>query len=157
MLNILWQNIFKKNQNNLLLLLKKGPLFKGFNKTELTNMVKYFHLRKFLANEIVFNQESPSYGLYFIKSGKIQIHNSLAKKETDSAFLQPGDFFNEIGFIDQPLENSIAVAVKDTELLVLLKSDFQNIIERKPYLAIKILQNIAYILKERLLYVLKKC
>ena len=155
-MNIIWNNLFNKLQVNLFLLLKKGPLFRGFNKSDLISIIKYFHTRKFSANEILFCDTSPSQSLFFIKSGKIKIYNEAHNNLNNSIILKPGDFFNELAFVDKPIEKIVAVAEKDSEVLMLLKSDFSLIIERKPNLAVKLLQNLAFILKERLMAALKK-
>lgn len=145
-MNTLWQYLFNKRSSNLILLLKKSPLFHSFNRKEVLLFLKFMHLRKYQNNELFFSEKKQSNGIYFIKSGKVKIISENKEITT----LRTGEFFNDLNILDDSIDHSTAIASEDSEILVIFKVDLLELIDKYPKVAIKFLINLNRIIKTRL-------
>ena len=87
------------------------------------------------ANSVVFEKGSPSEGLYIILSGRVQIADVVDGETVEIAALEPGDFFGELSLLLHTKHTKTAMAVEDTELMVLPKESFQELLAANAHLA----------------------
>jgi CRP-like cAMP-binding protein len=87
------------------------------------------------ARSIVFEKGSTSDALYIMLSGRVLISDIIDDKEVEIATLEPGDFFGELSLLLQTRHSKKAIALEDTELMVLPKDSFQELIAANPDLA----------------------
>lgn len=126
-------------------------IFRLLSSRELSMIEEFLHLRAYQRGEIIFSEGDPGVGMYIITGGGVTI-----TKKTESGYsielvtLEKGDFFGEISVIEGGPRTATAKAIEKTELLGFFKSDLEELIERKPSTAVKILFQIARILGERL-------
>lgn len=115
-------------------------------------MIKEFlHLRTYQQGEVVFNEGDPGVGMYIIIEGKVNITKKTeGGGSIELVTLENGDFFGEISVIEGGPRTATARTIEKTELLGFFKSDLEELIERKPSTAVKILFQISKILGERL-------
>ncbi|MDR7369292.1 Crp/Fnr family transcriptional regulator [Flavobacterium aquidurense] len=106
---------------------------------------KYGAVKKFFSkNDIVFEERSlPAY-YYQIISGEIKMSNY---NDDGREFIQ-GIFYKEQSFGEPPLflnQNypANAIAVEDSEILLLPKNSFMKLLEENAAVSLKIIQNLA--------------
>ena len=106
---------------------------------------KYGAVKKFFnKNEIIFEEGNlPTY-YYQIISGEIKMSNY---NDDGREFIQ-GIFYKEQSFGEPPLflnQNypANAIAVDDSEILVLSKSNFLKLLKENPAISLKIIENLA--------------
>jgi CRP-like cAMP-binding protein len=106
---------------------------------------KYGALKKvFDKMAIIFEEGNlPAY-YYQIVSGEVKMSNY---NDDGREFIQ-GIFYKEQSFGEPPLflnQNypANAIAVEDSEILLLSKSNFMKLLEENPFVSIKIIQNLA--------------
>jgi CRP-like cAMP-binding protein len=87
------------------------------------------------AGGLVFEQGAPGDALYIILSGRIQIVDPEGPEETEVAVLGPGDFFGELSLLLHTQHTKSARALEDTELMVLPKASFQELLASHAELA----------------------
>jgi CRP-like cAMP-binding protein len=58
--------------------------------------------------------------------------------KTKLAELVPGDFFGEMSLISDQFATATIVTIENTEVFVLLKSDFDDILIKNPALAVEL-------------------
>jgi CRP-like cAMP-binding protein len=80
------------------------------------------------ANSVVFEKGSPSDALYIILTGRVQIADVIDDEEVEIATLEPGDFFGELSLLLHTTHSKTATALDGTELLVLPKESFQELL-----------------------------
>lgn len=87
------------------------------------------------ANSVIFEKGSVAEALYVILSGRVQILEVVDGEETEIATLEPGDYFGELSLLLHTTHSKKARAVEDSELMVLPKESFQELLASNPELA----------------------
>lgn len=106
---------------------------------------KYGAMRKsFDKNEIIFEEGNLPTHYYQIISGEIKMSNY---NDDGREFIQ-GIFYKEQSFGEPPLflnQNypANAIAVDDSEILLLPKQNFMKLLEENPAISLKIIENLA--------------
>jgi CRP/FNR family cyclic AMP-dependent transcriptional regulator len=84
---------------------------------------------------LVFEKGSVSDALYIILSGRVRIFDLDGEEEVEVASLGPGDFFGELSLLLHTTHTKSAEALEDSELMVLPKESFQELLASNPDLA----------------------
>ena len=122
---------------------------------ELRLLSQYLHQREFEANEQVFHQGDRGFGFYFIYTGAIEIYldkksNENKKNEHHIVNLVQGQYFGELALLDeQDVRNASARAKQNSTLFALFRPDLEELLERYPVVAAKLLQSISLIITRR--------
>lgn len=90
--------------------------------------------RRLAPNEIVYRQGEKSHEMYYVRRGRIKMTTTNWGKETVLAVAGEGEFFGESALIDDTPRINTAVAVEDTELLVIDKESFEANLAKNPVL-----------------------
>jgi CRP-like cAMP-binding protein len=77
------------------------------------------------AGSAVFEQGSPADGLYIVVSGAVRV---LGDGGAELSVLGPGDFFGELSLLDGSPHGQTVVAAEDSELLVVAKERFDDLL-----------------------------
>lgn len=128
---------------NVLGILNKISIFAGMTEKQLYRLFRLLEEVGYRKNEIIFHQgDVPSY-IYIIKSGKVKIF-----KEEDHTILElivigAGQSFGVSSIIGIQHHGASAMAVEDTELIVLSRKMLMSIYESDMELFSKLIFNIA--------------
>ncbi len=96
-----------------------------------------FTLRQFNAGETVFQEGVPSDRFYFVESGELAVSQfSASRQEKVLNVLQPGEFFGEIGLLNDSPRTATIKALTDARLYLLDKVDFFRLLEKNSSFAI---------------------
>jgi CRP-like cAMP-binding protein len=118
----------------------------GLNK--ISKIIKKYSLKK---GEQLFKEKDETKGLWLIHSGKIEISRVTADGWRQTlAVLTPGHFFGELSIIENRRHVASAVAIEETELLLLPKEDFERLFEEDMALACNIIKRIAIVMSKNL-------
>ncbi|MBF0432781.1 MAG: Crp/Fnr family transcriptional regulator [Fibrobacteria bacterium] len=95
-------------------------------------------IRKVKKNQKVFTQKDKSREMYYIEKGSIKIQQHNEGKTTELAILEKGALFGEMAVIDGKPRSATAIAIEDSELIVVTSEDFKQKVMSVPpwYLAI---------------------
>jgi len=152
--NAIWKNIFSERsirKGSTQELLSRVPAFAHLTFRELKEVAAIVHRREYRAGEPVFFQGDPGMGMYIIQEGSVSIVIAEQDGEQkDLAVLSEGDFFGELGLLDESPRSAGAVCKTDCLLIGFFRPDLLDLIERKPSLGIKIVMKLAEIVGERL-------
>ena len=86
--------------------------------------------------EILFFQSDPSEAAYIVRTGKISIVlNSPDGREMIINEMRKGDTFGELGILTRKPRSTSAVAQSDSDLLVIPRQAFLQVIDDEPHLA----------------------
>jgi len=122
------------------------PLFRLLNRDELQALRVITHERQFAANQEIFQEGAPGDGVYFVRSGGVEISSGKSKRVFSR--LGPGDFFGEMAVIEHRPRSATATATVDTEVFFLPRGEMLTFIGRSPALAFAMLQQISNRLRE---------
>jgi CRP/FNR family transcriptional regulator, cyclic AMP receptor protein len=92
------------------------------------------------ADSHVFAKGSPADGLYIVVSGSVRV---LGDGGVEVGVLRAGDFFGELSLLQGAAHGRDVVAAEDTELMVVAKECFDNLVERNPEVARSIRETAA--------------
>jgi CRP/FNR family transcriptional regulator, cyclic AMP receptor protein len=150
----IWKNIFSERsirKGSTQELLSKVPAFANLTFRQLKEVAAIVHKREYRAGEPVFYQGDPGLGMYIIQEGSVSI--ALADKDgqqKEIAVLSEGDFFGELGLLDESPRSANAICKTDCLLIGFFRPDLFEMIDRKPALGIKIVLKLSEIVGERL-------
>ncbi|MFV1951932.1 MAG: cyclic nucleotide-binding domain-containing protein [Nitrospinota bacterium] len=109
------------------------PIFFSLTPSEFSEIAKKMTLHKFPKGSSIIKEGEFSDSLYVISSGKVRILVSDAdNQETAIATLKEDDFFGEISFLTGKPRTASVVALEDSELLELKKSDLEKYTDKYP-------------------------
>lgn len=128
-------------------LLRKVPLFSGLEDEELEDLIAVATRRKYPKEAVIFFESDAGDALYMIDSGRIKVTIlSDDGREIILAVLGEKDFFGEMSLLDNAPRSATAIAMQETEMLVLHQRDFLSIVEKRP----RVLINLLAVLSSRL-------
>src|SRR5215831_21230489 len=89
----------------------------------------------------IYNQDQPSTAIYLVIEGKVKV-SRLADdgRQVVVDIYQPDEFFGESAFVSLPQRSEQAVALEKTKLMTWTTAEIEDIIAKRPRLAIALLQ-----------------
>ncbi len=130
--------------------LKNSPLFATLTPLELKIVDELMHERRFLTDEIVFDQGEEGQALYLVTSGRVAISRAHGSAFKVVAELGPGSVFGDLALLDDSPRNARARAIDNCELAVFFRADFLGLMETDAIIGYKISLNLARLIGQRL-------
>jgi len=107
--------------------LRAVPLFSSIGDEQLRLLVPVFSRRSAARGSMIMAAGDPTDSLYIVLSGRLKVMMSDADgKEVILNILGPGEFFGEMGLIDDAPRSASVVAIEPCELLSISKRDFKR-------------------------------
>jgi CRP/FNR family cyclic AMP-dependent transcriptional regulator len=107
--------------------LKAVPLFASFPDDQLRLLTPVITRRSLPRSTTVMASGDPTDSLYIVLSGRLKVMMSDAEgKEVFLSILGPGEFFGEMGLIDDAPRSASVVSIEPCELLSIAKRDFKK-------------------------------
>lgn len=131
----------------LLPILRQIPLFATLNEDDHKEIIKRVVLMYYPEDYDLFSEGDEGDALYIIKNGKIQIfHPAPGEGEMPEKVAEINDlgFFGEMALITDEPRNASAKTLMDSEVFILSKPDFKNLLESNPNLAEQISATVVY-------------
>lgn len=112
-------------------LLRKSPLFAGFDDETLERLAAPFSEVEFPANQVLIEPRMPGAGLFVICDGTVAVEAQGLQRE-----LGPGDVIGEISLVEEDgLRRARVVAKTPVTCLALDRAEFEGMLEVEPQLA----------------------
>jgi CRP-like cAMP-binding protein len=112
------------------------PLFEGLSEEVLWAVSQRLLLHHVPAGELVFAEGSPGDALYLIDSGQVEIVSEAQPTRTVLARLGADEFFGEMALLTGKPRSTTAKAAAHTNLWVLYRSDFDDLVNRYPAISL---------------------
>jgi len=124
-------------------LIQTVPLFSDLSETSLKVITDKMVARSYDKEKMILIEESAGETFFLISEGTVKITRmSDDGREVILAILGEGDFFGEMALLDGEGRSANVVALEDAEVLTLQRSDFLDILERFPKIAIHLLKEL---------------
>jgi CRP/FNR family transcriptional regulator, cyclic AMP receptor protein len=121
--------------------LKSHTFFGGLPDTALDAIIRRGHTKTFAKGDIIFRRGDPGDRLTVIVAGRVKISNVNANaKEVVLNFLEAGDINGEIAVLDGNERSANAVALEDSEVLVIFGRDLMPVLADHPQVMLEIMQ-----------------
>jgi hypothetical protein len=106
-------------------------------------------LHRFEAGVVIFREGDLGSEMYIIQRGHVKISLVVGGRERELAVLEKGDFFGEIALLDEsPARSATTTAIDDVEVLELSRRDLNQILRRKPDIAVRMMTKLSERLRE---------
>ncbi|MGO4469717.1 cyclic nucleotide-binding domain-containing protein, partial [Pseudoduganella sp. RAF53_2] len=130
--------------------LHRSPLFASLTPRELKTVYGLVHERRYLADEIVFDEGEEGQALYLVLAGRVRINKARENGYEPVAELEPGAYFGDMALLDNTPRSAQARAIGDCELAVFFRADFIALMETDAVVGYKIALALARHLGRRL-------
>jgi signal transduction histidine kinase len=127
--------------------LESIPLLRNLKSAELQALRLITQTRQIPAGTDIFLEGSPGDGLYFVKSGLIEISGGKTDRRVFSR-LGPGEIFGEMAVIEHATRSATASAAEESEVFFVPRGEMLPFIERSPGFGFALLQQISRRLRE---------
>ncbi len=115
--------------------LKKLALMGGLSRLQLDDISSRLRARRYRAGEIIYQEGQPGQELYFIENGQVQRFTATPAGYIPLSPLETGDFFGETSLLSGRPHSATARTQTDTDVWVLEKSDFDDLVYKYPNLS----------------------
>lgn len=129
--------------------LKAVPLFSSFPEEQLRMLASVVTRRSTPRSTTVLAAGDLTDSLYIVLSGRLKVMMSDAEgKEVILSILGPGEFFGEMGLIDDSPRSASVVAIESCELLSITKRDFKKCLAENFEMAMAVMRGLVRRLRE---------
>lgn len=127
------------------------PICAGRSEETIVDLEAVLELRFIEAGKKIFKTDTSGNELYFIRRGMVKVMIPIRKKEQyHLATCGPGEIIGGIGFLDASRQASVAIAMTDTEVYALSRTNFDTLAEQHRTLGLAIIEHVALSLATRL-------
>lgn len=132
-------------------LLKKVPIFKNLDDTEIARVADVCRPEGFISGEYIFREGEHGNRLYLIVDGEVRISRNVpGSGEEALAVLKPGALFGEMAVFDRSERSTDAISNGGTSTLTISRADFEMLLDLDRELAYKVLWACVRLLSSRL-------
>ncbi len=129
--------------------LKSMPMFATLAQDELRELVTMISRRSAARGSAIMHEGDPTDSLYIVISGRLKVMMGEADgKETILSIIGPGEFFGEMGLIDDNPRSASVIAIEPCEMLTLTKRAFRNCLVENAGLAMAVMRVLVRRLRE---------
>jgi CRP-like cAMP-binding protein len=131
--------------------LNSVSIFSDLEGDELERIAERCEERKFSADDIIFVEHTEGNEMFLILEGQVSIQLELTNEDDVMPLitLKSGDIFGELSVVDESPRSATARSLTDTNLLVLSKRDFDDLMESDHELGYKVMRMIAKLVSRR--------
>jgi len=126
--------------------LASTPLFSALNARELRQVLQVTEVEQYIDRQMIVREGEQGEQLYIVLSGQVEVMRSGAPV----ARLDPGEHFGEMALIRNQPRSASARAMGPTQLMVIHRKDFFEILRTEHRLAVKLLWQFTGVLANRL-------
>lgn len=120
------------------------PIFTDLSLPDLEKIAARTVSRSYTRGQMILLEESLGETFFVISKGSVKVTRlSNDGREVILAMLGEGEFFGEMSLLDGEGRSANIVAIEDASVLTLKRSDFLDILERFPKIAISLLEELA--------------
>jgi len=130
--------------------LQNVVLFKDLSMHDLDMVNNLLHERRYLTDEVIFDEGEEGQGLFVVLSGRVKIIRPGSSSNEILLEFGAGAFFGEVALLDQSRRTAQARAVEDTLIVVLFRAEFYSLLETHSAIASRISFQLARVLAARL-------
>ena len=129
--------------------LKAVPLFAGFPEDQLRTLTTMVTRRGAARSTTIMAGGDAIDSLYIVLSGRLKVMMSNSDgKEVILSILGPGEFFGEMGLIDDEPRSASVVTIEACELLAIAKRDFKNCLLQNSEMSTAVMRGLVRRLRE---------
>jgi pSer/pThr/pTyr-binding forkhead associated (FHA) protein len=99
-------------------------------------------------DEVVFKEGDAGAEMYVVQTGQIELFRNMNDEKRFVRVFEKGDFFGEMSLLESQPRTATAVALEDSELIVINGATFDQMIKSNIEIAVRMLRKISKRLRE---------
>ena len=116
----------------------------SFGKNILQSLTEDRNINKYKKKQTVYSEGNHPNSLYYVLKGKVKAYKTNEDgKELVTTLFSPGDFLGYVALLEGTVYNDTAAALEETELAVILKEDFEQLINNNKEVSQKFIRLLA--------------
>ena len=124
--------------------LRNVRLFESLNKRELDALSELTFVRTFEKDNVIIWAEDKGDALFIIADGKVKVSIvSEDGREVILSLLSKNAVFGELSLLDGRPRSANVIAIEETQLVMLRRADFLELIQKTPSIAVALLAELA--------------
>jgi CRP/FNR family transcriptional regulator len=132
-------------------ILKQQVLLEGIEEAGLSTIAMITKQVSVKKGDQLFKEKDETKGLWLVHAGKIEISRITADGWRQTLVVLPaGHFFGELSILENRKHVASATALEDTELLLIPKEDFDDLVQKDCDLALKLVMKLAIAMSKNL-------
>jgi CRP-like cAMP-binding protein len=122
-------------------LLIANPFFRALDAAIIDRLVSHAVIRKVRKGVVLFRKDDPGSTLYAVCDGAVRI-SVPSKQGQDAIFniVSRGEIFGEIALLDGGNRTADAIAIEDSELMLIERREFLPVLRAHPEVAINLIE-----------------
>jgi CRP-like cAMP-binding protein/DNA-binding NarL/FixJ family response regulator len=122
----------------------------SFGKNALLGFTENRNINKYKKKQIIYSEGNHPNRLYYILKGKAKAYKTNDEgKELVTELFCPGDFLGYIALLEDAVYKDSAKAMEETELAVIPKEDFDDLVNKSPEVMKKFIKLLAKNISEK--------
>ncbi|RJP68393.1 MAG: Crp/Fnr family transcriptional regulator [Ignavibacteriales bacterium] len=131
------------NSNNSVDFLLDVPIFADLDQPTLDKIAGLGKTKSYEKDETILIEEDAGSALFVIIKGKVKVaRQSSDGREVILTILSESDFFGEMAILDGLNRSATVVAIENSELFIIQRMDFINLLKEHPEISISLLQEL---------------
>jgi CRP-like cAMP-binding protein len=130
--------------------LQNTQLFRSLKPLEVKFVDGLMHERRYLPEEIIFDENEEGQALYLVMGGRVEISRMQDGSRHLVSELGPGSFFGDLALLDNSPRSARARAIDHCELAVFFRDDFLALMDTDAVIGYKISLALARHIGQRL-------
>ncbi len=131
-------------------LLRQSPFFEGLSRWQAKKIILACDVQAHAAGSTVLRAGEMGDRMFVVVQGDLEVHREHEGQRTTLAKLTTGDLLGEMAFFSHQPRSADVTALSDAQLLALDFQSMERLRRFSPYLASRLLMNIARVLSLRL-------
>lgn len=132
-------------------ILKQQVLLEGIDDAGLSKIANITRQVSVKKGDQLFKEKDDTKGLWLIRTGKIEISRMTADGWRQTLVVLPANhFFGELSILENRHHVASATALEDSDLLLIPKEDFDDLVQKDCTLALKIVIKLAIAMSKNL-------
>jgi serine/threonine protein phosphatase PrpC/CRP-like cAMP-binding protein len=127
-------------------ILARMPLFRALNDREILRLLQVVEVHPYKDADVVIREGDRGEELFIVLTGSVKV----MRGDTELARLKPGDHFGEMALVRNQPRSATVLSDLDSELMVIRRTDFFDILRNEHQLAVKLLWQFLGVLADRL-------
>lgn len=130
-------------------ILKSHPIFAGLEEEDYQRLEASLNRRRYRSGQIVFHMGDEGGNLFIINSGRVKVYiPSREGEELILAILGSREILGELSFIDGKSRSATVEALEETEVYILRRQDFFNLMKERFNIAQHVLELLSMRLRD---------
>lgn len=119
------------------------PIFADLSDSTLEKILSIGSKKLFTKDTVILLEEDAGSAFFVITKGKVKVSRSgNDEKEVILSILAESDFFGEMALLDGQNRSANVIAIEDTELFIIQRADFLNLLKDHSEISISLLQEL---------------